>query len=399
MTRRTGRDRSDRPAPNLLDGSWTLRLFLQHWGIAPWKLALLGWSAYYVVPMVTTMICGAFLSPDFVEDSHLKLVLPWLPVVRWLSRADVTELPYVKDITHFAMASIAILLGGSLVLRAVVRFQSVFDFLLNSKQIQAPRSALDAELKKLRRRCKNWIVRCVILGMAILLSGAMYSKTRAHGLEYWWGHSSHGPAGIFFAVACGLALYFGGVCLWLLTTGLNSISTVFEHPISLRPFHPDGCNGLKPVGNYIIFLFCLCLAMAVAIWITLGLGYLHIQDLLATWIVALGAILVVPLILIKPLVRITGQVRTARFEKLSAIDQRLQGLLADFEKHLSDSADAIVWRKSLSDLLEARHAMNDIYSTNIFPFSPRVAGTLSVSYIFQAALFVHQVLEKLNLYR
>jgi hypothetical protein len=355
--------------------------------------------AYYVVPMVTTMICGAFLSPDFVEDSHLKLLLPWSPVIRWLSRADVRELPYIKDITHFAMATIAIFLGGCLILRAVVRFQNVFAFLISSNQIQAPKPALNAEIAKLRRRCGNWFVRCLILGMAILLSGAMYSKTRAPGLEYWWGHSSHGPAGILFSVACGLALYFGGVCLWLLTTGLNSISAIFEHPISLRPFHPDGCNGLKQVGNYIIFLFCLCLAMAVAIWITLGLGYLHIQDLLATWIVALGAILVVPLILIKPLVRITGQVRTARFQKLSAIDQRLQGLLADFEKHLADSADAIVWRKSLSDLLEARHAMNDVYSTNIFPFSPRIAGTLSASYLIQAVLFLHQVLEQLNLYK
>jgi hypothetical protein len=79
----------------------------------------------------------------------------------------------------------------------------------------------------------------------------------------------------------------------------------------------------------------------------------------------------------------------------------MRDVQAVFEKELAGiEADATITdAQSLSErvrrLHDAQAAVAALYPSNIFPFKPKVAGTLSATYLLQVVLFLREAYNKL----
>jgi hypothetical protein len=169
---------------------------------------------------------------------------------------------------------------------------------------------------------------------------------------------------------------------------------LFKHPITLRPFHPDGCNGFAVFGDFLILLFFLSLAVAASISITFMGGYLGVEEFIGTWVIGAGVLAMVPLILIAPLVACTIQIGRAKQIRLFRVEALLNKALRKIEEGISEDSDPRELKAEIDQLLQAKKAIVAVYGPYNFPFKPRVVGTLSVTYLLQVALLVREAVQR-----
>jgi hypothetical protein len=115
------------------------------------------------------------------------------------------------------------------------------------------------------------------------MSAFMLFRAQSSAYVWWWGHLSQGVGGVFLAVAVGAVVVGGTGAVYLLAVGLHAMSELLKYPVTLRPFHPDGCNGFAPFGDLLILLFFLSVTIAASICIALFGGYLDVASFVGTW--------------------------------------------------------------------------------------------------------------------
>lgn len=172
--------------------------------------------------------------------------------------------------------------------------------------------------------------------------------------------------------------------------GLRPLSRLLVHPVKLEPFHPDGCNGFSSFGEYLISLFYLSVMIAATVWLALWKGYLGVENLAITWMAGAAGVSVIPLILIAPLIRCTRRIAAARLERVRPVQSVLERELAAIENETVRPEDVAGFGERVRRLRETQSAASSLYPSNVFPFKPRVAGTLSATYVLQLALFVRE---------
>lgn len=376
---------------------WVVRMLRAR----PWKLGLLAFSVYYLAPLVVAASSGTLVSPQTVAQQFEPVDLAWLG--GWLSHSeslgslassDPPPLYYAGDLIHLAMAVTTLLLGTLLIMTALQRFETVFAYLVNSGQLGAGLDRIEGEVRRARQRSRCLAVYGLLLLAAALLTAFMVARTQNPNYQWWWGHQSHGPAGFLFAMAAGAMVAGGGGSIYLLAVALQTVSRLLRYPVTLRPLHPDGCNGFAPFGDFLIFLFFLSITIATSISITFWGGYLGVEVFLGTWIVGASILLAIPLILITPLVRCTLQIARARQARLVRVEAVLNKALLEIEDWISDGGDPGALREKLEHLIHARTTITDLYGSYNFPFKPRIAGALSLSYLLQVAFLIREAISK-----
>jgi hypothetical protein len=360
-------------------------------GFRPWQGAVVCSLIYYGIPFIAASIDGVLISSATAHAQFDPVGLPQFGL--WLSRRSNVNLYYATDTVHLVM-SLLVLCGSGMLLYTLRNLARVVVDLLDSHKLtvsynDAAQTFCEATAPY---RARAW--RLVLFMMALLLAVVIERKTHDPALMAWWGHASHGLAGHVLAAVIGGMVFWGGSWLFLLACGLGGLSDLLKHPVQLEPFHPDGCNGFAKLGDYLITLFVLSVMIAATAWLCLWKGYLGVERLAITWIAGSGGILVIPIILITPLVRCTRRIAAARLA-------RMRDVQAVFEKELAGiEADATITdAQSLSErvrrLHDAQAAVAALYPSNIFPFKPKVAGTLSATYLLQVVLFLREAYNKL----
>lgn len=378
------------PCLDLVGGSIVLSLATRRLGLRPWQLTCLVFAGYYLLPLLASLRAGALLPEGFVETQLSPFGLGWL--AEWVPHDPSITQPYATDFVHLLMALVSILGGGTIALRAVLQFEEVFANLINSGQLGATRIEIRQEVARANRLLRSWPVRGLLLLVATPLAAFMVGRALDPEFAGWWGQISHGVAGLVFAIAAWALMFFGGLYLFFLAVGLHTLTRLFRHPVTMRPFHPDECNGFGEFGTYLLTLAGLAVLIGGAIWITFWGGYLGVELLVLTWIGGLIGIAFIPVIVILPLARLTMQIGAARDRRVAGVERVLHARLTGIESALGLEMDDQTLATEMDRLVSTRRAVREIYPAYPFPFKPRIAGILGTGYVIQVGLLVNRAM-------
>ena len=378
------------PRIDLVEASWVLRFSVRTLGLRPWQIALAAFGGYYLLPLFLSAAWGTFLDEASIAAQLAPLGLG--NAAGWLARSPGLLQPYGQDFVHFAMATVSMLFGAWIGVSAVTGFGGVFSSFVTNGQLLAPSELIAREAERANRLLRSLAVRGFLLFASLVLAAFMAARTLDPQYIGWWGHTSHGPAGMIFAVFVWAMIFFGGLYVYFLAVGLNALSRIFRHPVRLRPFHPDECNGFGAFGNYLLTLLLLSVLIAAALWITFWGGYLGVEKFVITWIGGLLAMVAIPVMTLGPLVRLTKQIADARRASLGRVELLLHERLQEVETDVAAGCDYEDMSRDIEHLVTMRRAMSELYPGNIFPFRPPIAGTLSIAYGVQVVVFINRAL-------
>lgn len=360
-------------------------------GLEPWQCGALCFAVYYGLPLVAAASWGVLISPATARAQFEPIGLPLLGT--WLSASPGVTMYYATDAVHLVM-SVMVLCGSGLLFYTLRNLPRVVVDLLDTGKLIVTDEAAAQEFGAAAHRYRAKLWRGALFVVSLSLAVVIERKTHDPTLATWWGHASHGLAGHVLAAAIGFMVFVGGSWLFLLACGLGALSALLKHPVQLKPLHPDGCNGFAKFGDYLISLFLLSIMIAATAWLCLWKGYLGVEHLAITWIAGASGILVIPIILITPLVRCTRGIAAARLERMcdvtAVFDLELKRIEAD-----SVTADPQSLGERVRRLRDTQAAAIALYPSNVFPFKPKVAGTLSATYVLQVVLFLREAYDKL----
>ncbi|MCI0506039.1 MAG: hypothetical protein L0Z73_07985, partial [Gammaproteobacteria bacterium] len=324
---------------------WTKSFFVRkvvfEWRISGFWAGVTVFAVYWCVPLVFALISGTVLPRPILEEWSSMLsanfpdVSPEAKYFNGLAHDQklhyLTDLAYLTDKTHFFFA-LVISVGAGIATHVV---RNVNTTIIKLRQRAIP-LADEAELKAVYARYrdlaahKGFKIMSLILG---LLAGAIfYSMSRATSYSDWWGYHEYGYAGVAFAFVEALMVYWGMRTVILMGMGSIMLASFIRRPLVLRPFHPDGCNGLSPLGQQIIFLWIFSLTLAFAIYVTISIGYLGIEKTLIVWVLAVLGTVSIPALAILPLFAALKSIQSAQRFRLAHFEQLLNELLDKTEQ-------------------------------------------------------------------
>jgi hypothetical protein len=165
-------------------------------------------------------------------------------------------------------------------------------------------------------------------------------------------------------------------------------------PMDLRPFHPDGCNGLAPLGKQIFLLWSNALVGGLAIYVTLRFGYLGVERTPIVWILAIIGTMIIPAIAVVPLFASLRAVKKVQQKYLNHLgvflNDRLQLADGAIQNGNLDEADKFIGQ------LENAKKLFEIYKTaNVWPFNTRALTLIVLINAVQIVLTAKQLLSLL----
>src|SRR5262249_15598079 len=184
-------------------------------------------------------------------------------------------------------------------------------------------SAAKTHYADYRRFANSWLLRALSLVLALASGFIFYHFYRYPQFAYWWGNAQSGYAGAVFIGTVSIMVYCGTQGILLTTVASAMFTRVFLEPLQLRPFHPDGANGLLPLGNMIMRFWVLALLLGTAIWITLFLGYLDLEKTFIAWALAVIAFASIPAIALAPLIASMRAVAKAQLQLVGPFERVL----------------------------------------------------------------------------
>lgn len=183
-------------------------------------------------------------------------------------------------------------------------------------------------------------------------------------------------------------VYYATQGMILVVSGSMMLAGLFKQGLHLRPFHADGCNGLRPVGSLIFFLWVFALVLAASIFVAMGVGYLGLEQTPLAWALALFAMLTIPFAAIVPLHACVNAILRARTTELGRLepllDAQYRTSLLALNKSQNDTK-AGVERYSTA---QAMHTT--LKDMNIWPFDPRALSVVVLAYAAQVLITLHE---------
>lgn len=299
---------------------------------------------------------------------------------REVTTAGRTEaLLYLNDYTHL-IYSLLISLGALPVYVVLKKTSPVVRHTLRVVRGKTDHSQWMAKYRAYQTAAfSQWLVgACAALALVVFL--VFLSRIYDDQYRGWWGHRSHGVAGLYFAFAAAQMVFWA---TWLLLV-VAAVSLVISHiarcKFSYEPLRADGCNGLRPVGLLIMTMWAYSLLAALAIYVVFSRGYLRLEENPVIWFISLTASICLPLVAVLPLASVTAAIRRARELYLLDLERLSKG--RDTPRSVSDLEE-------LNRLLEVR---NCILKGNIFPFRNQAVLAFSILNVAQVTLSARELL-------
>jgi hypothetical protein len=304
-----------------------IKLFLYRLKLPVWAVWLTAFAGYWGLPFLISLADGTTLSIGGLNHMAsgqgiekrtadiISLLLQRLP--------PGANMPYLSDRTHLFFALI-LATGAAIATEIVRRLTFIFKILTtDGLPVEENPEYLHSVYETYRRLANHWAGKVLAGVLAISVLWFFFALVDDPKYEYWWGSKSHGHAGFAFSIIAGLMVYYGVEGFILVSFGALAVSRIFQRGLTLKPFHPDGCNGLNPVGTLIFLLWAFSVAGSGAIFITLFFGYLGVENTDSVRTLALLGTLALPFIAIVPFFAAVRAVQNAQQEILRAIGSAL----------------------------------------------------------------------------
>lgn len=323
-------------------------------------IPVLVFFAYWIVPLIILLAGEATRS----RAALLEMVL--------LYGSDLTHLIYAVLISLGALPVYLVLKKTSPVIRHTLRV--VKGRTDHSKWKERYRAYQNAAFSR-------WLIfGCGLLALSI--SVLLIYRTFDDRYIQWWGHSSHGYAGIYTALIVSQMVFWGTWSFFVLAAVSLVISHIARCKLDYEPLRADGCNGLRPVGFLIMMMWSYSLLAATAVYVVFSRGYLDLETNIGIWFISLSASLCLPLVAVLPLLSVTAAIRKAR-----------ERYLIDIEKLAKGSGPPRSSRDidKLTRFLELR---DSIFRGNIFPFRNKAVFAFTILNIVQVGFSIREFLPK-----
>lgn len=376
-----------------------IRIPLHVWCMRPWVVALLAFCTYWGSAAVVTGFEGTFLPHSTLgsdrrptlTDSRSDRVPP--PLADSGPETNVRFLSYSSDTTHFLFALNASI-GGAFATIILRRFRTLISLLRASGVLAAEPDRYTVLYERHRRIANHPLSKFFAVVLAILAVLAALPLVSDSSFEYWWGHSIHGYAGFLIIFIGSCLVYYAVRGFTLISAGSVMVSRILFEPFRLRPFHPDGCNGVAPLGILTMFLWAFSLNIAIAIFILLHFGYFDLERRWELWIVTAIGTITIPAIAVIPLVRSVKAIHRARRYRIALLEPRLMTLMKVAEDVARN--DARVGQLENSNVSDLKTIYDILKSMNVWPFNPRAIAAITIAYIAQVILTTYQLLSLLK---
>ncbi len=384
-------------APNDAFSPWAtgilLKLFLFRLNTPGWGVGLMLLCGYWGLPLIACMIDGTLLS---VGGTHVAIhpdpkTIEQALLAIFTKHADGDPIPYLDDRSHLLFSPV-LALGAGFASVFVRKLHATFNNLTNEQLPNSDFKKIHRVYGKYRKIANHWGGRIASLVIAVPVLIFFVSLHFDKRFEYWWGSSAHGSAGLLFAANEFLMVYYGTQGLLLLTCAVLMISSVFKDDINLQPYHPDGCNGLLPIGELILYIWLSSIVFAGAIFVATYYGYLGLESTPVVWLLATLGTVAIPVIAILPLKAVAKAVSRAQYRALAQLSPALnRRLLVASIDALADPEPAD--KDRATRMLEAYRTLREI---NIWPFSPRALSVLTAIYAVQVFMVTSKLIESVR---
>jgi hypothetical protein len=301
--------------------------------------------------------------------------------LRFMTAGQAEAVLYLKDYTHLTY-SLLISAGGLPVYVVLRKTSPVVRHTLRIVRGNSDQAYWMAKYRAYQSFAfNNWVVAaCGALALAVF----MVLLLRVYDDQYrgWWGHRSHGIAGLYFGFAAALMVFWATWTLLMVAAVSLVISHISRCKFSYEPLRADGCNGLRPVGLLIMIMWAYSLLAALAIYVVFSRGYLKLEENPVIWFISLTASICLPLVAILPLVSVTAAIRRAR-----------ELYLLDIER-LSKKRKVPASPRELDTLNNLMEVRKTVLKGNIFPFRNQAVLVFSILNIAQVILSTREILPK-----
>lgn len=295
------------------------------------------------------------------------------------------DLPFVNDRTAWILYGILVPGGAYFAVRFYRQVGDTFERLYRDGVSRAPQSDYNRFLTRLHRTYNAAWVHSAGLALAAIVFGGMLYGNQVDG-EVSWVDLDTGPASVFHVVF-GLAAWYCTMVLFIkgVITG-RALQQVFDLPVAIQPFHPDGCGGLRLCTDISVTmaLFTGFAALAVVLFLGGGVPLFSFPVLIVVVLVALA-----PAVFGASLYsahRVMRERRLALLKNVNVVaDRRYRSVAAALESgELPGPAGEELQR--LADLhdLATRHP--------VWPTNTQVVAQVTLSVAFPLALLLLQVL-------
>ena len=353
-------------------------------------VALAAFAAYWGIPGVIAAWDGTFFAaamPLAPSDGMTALLgLEWFGSLILHDPGVTDTLNYLGDRSHL-LFSILLGLEAGVALEILRRLDRAMATLRRDNLPTPDGDYPQRNYLTVRAIANHPLLRVASLGLAAATFFVFLYFCRSADYAYWWGSTSRGSAGLAFAAIQFAMIYFATQSMFLVVGGALMLAWIFKNGLQLRPFHPDGCNGLAPVGTLIFLFWIFALLLAGAIFVATALGYLGLEKAHVFWALAFIATLSVPLAAVAPLASAVIAVTRARRQQLQQLEPTLDDLFAQSLSALR-TGDAL----ESADRLGKLQAMHDVLSgVNVWPFNPRALTAAIGASAIQTLLTLNEI--------
>lgn len=326
----------------------------------PYKLVPVSVFAFYWMIPGLILLFGALLRRELITSAAVS---------------------YVSDTTHLIF-SLLISLGSLPVYFILKKTSPVVRHTLRIVRGQADHAIWKAKYRAYQAAVFNRWLGMACAGLSLAVFAVFMNRIFDDSYQAWWGHISHGWAGIYFAIIAAQMVLWGTWSFFIAAAVSLVISHIGRCRFSYEPLRADGCNGLRPVGLLIMVMWAYSLMAGVAIFVVFSQGYLDLENNLSIWFISLSASLCLPLVAILPLLSVTSAIRHARERYLLDIER----LSKDFSPARSP--------KEVEKLGQVIDLAETIKKANVFPFRSRAVLIFSLLNIIQITLSARELLPR-----
>ena len=356
-----------------------------------WAIGAVVFVGYWGIPLTFAAIDGTLLSRSWLLSASSRIVVGG-DLVRSVAAAQVIEhgLAYLQDGSHLAFAALLALGAaiGTLTLKALL---PTIDY-LRTLDIPNEGEAQHMRLYAAHQRAANsWALKVASLLLAAVAGLTFLGFYTNQELASWWGSAQHGRAGLVLAIVETAMVYFGVRGMASLGVASLLLTRMLRTNVTLRPFHPDGCNGLAPLGRLIVLLWLFAIAVGGEVTVALKLGYLGIEQFVITWVLATVSMFVIPLIAIFPLSSSLRSLHKARFSELEKLEPVLDECYRELTTATSHGHSQLA-SAAVSRLNELRGVHEMLTAVNVWPFNPRALALVVSAYALQLVLTLKDLL-------
>jgi hypothetical protein len=338
------------------------------------------WRGVVIYVVTTALTYGAMLAAVLASDVPAATASPGV------------KLPFLQDwnIAFTFLVSVPIVLFLLVSDQRVLRraLQQVLDAdVVVPLPDQAPQ--LIREWSERFRR-GNLHGQWIILLISATLSAITLDLYRRSNAEFWAA-----PAGQLRLVGvvywyCITVLYFvlGFYCFRCVRQATLLRDLVDKATFQMRPFHPDGCGGLQPIGRLGLRNQYTLTVLGLNILIVAAINYSGVAPSAQSQIVILVAIATViylilgPLVFLAPLLPFGEKMREEKSKLRSGVGDRLRLEFLNVQRHLKTEAIDKTELEALERLKKLADMLNEI---PVWPFDARTLRRFGTAYALPLA--------------